>query len=218
MTLDELIAIAKGLLGNNLVTLLVAGFGAYFGAYLKKKADNKAIHEDIGKLVDQVKAVTTATKEIEAKVSDDYWGKQRRWDLQRDTLLAVIDAIGKFQGDTNQIIAMRPVLMGLPPGHENAEVMNEKLNTIRLSLIEQASGLMTLSYRVALVSSANVQKAVTELHRVLMASQEVMRNDDFAKAMAFASNAEQATLRTLAAIRVELGFPDLSPTPQSSGS
>ena len=75
-----------------------SGFGAYLGSYLRKKGENRAIHEDIGKLVDQMKAVTQATKEIEAKISDDVWARQRRWELRRDILLQTMDEIANMQG------------------------------------------------------------------------------------------------------------------------
>jgi len=55
-------------IGIAVTTLVSAGIGAYLGAYLKKKGENLATHEDIGKLLDQVRAVTTITKEIEAKI------------------------------------------------------------------------------------------------------------------------------------------------------
>jgi len=58
-------------IGIAVTTLISAGIGAYLGAYLKKKGENLATHEDIGKLLDQVRAVTTITKEIEAKISDE---------------------------------------------------------------------------------------------------------------------------------------------------
>jgi len=53
---------------------------------MKKKGENRAIHEDIEKLVDQVRAVTTTTKEIEAKISGEVWDRQKRWELKRDVL------------------------------------------------------------------------------------------------------------------------------------
>jgi hypothetical protein len=58
-----------------LIAALFAGFGAYFGSYFRKKGENLATHEDISKLVDQVSAVTKATKEIEAKISSDVWDR-----------------------------------------------------------------------------------------------------------------------------------------------
>ncbi|HVW10944.1 MAG TPA: hypothetical protein VHC90_20295 [Bryobacteraceae bacterium] len=41
-------------------TFVTAGIGAYLASYFKKKGENLATHEDIGKLVDQMKAVTHA--------------------------------------------------------------------------------------------------------------------------------------------------------------
>ncbi len=35
----------------------LAFIGSYFASYLKKKGENRAIHEDLSKLVDQVSAV-----------------------------------------------------------------------------------------------------------------------------------------------------------------
>jgi hypothetical protein len=37
-------------------------------------------------LVDQLRAVTTTTKEIEARISNDVWDRQKRWELKRDVL------------------------------------------------------------------------------------------------------------------------------------
>jgi hypothetical protein len=72
-----------------LIPFLSAGAGAYFGGYFKTKGENFATHEDIDKLVDQVRAVTTTTKEIEAKISNEVWDRQKQWELKRDSLFEV---------------------------------------------------------------------------------------------------------------------------------
>jgi hypothetical protein len=73
---------------------LVGGWaGAYIGAYLKKKGENLATHEDIDKLVDQVGAVTKTTKEIEAKISSDVWTQQKRWEMKREVLFGAAKVI-----------------------------------------------------------------------------------------------------------------------------
>jgi hypothetical protein len=79
--------------GTAVTTFVAGGAGAYLGSYLKKKGENLATHEDIDKLVDQVKAVTKATKEIEAKISDDVWSRQKRWEVQQAALLAPCDTL-----------------------------------------------------------------------------------------------------------------------------
>jgi hypothetical protein len=77
-----------------LTTLVGAFVGSYLASYLKKKGENLATHEDIDKLLEQVSAVTTTTKEIEAKISSDVWDQQKRWELKRDTLFEVTKKIG----------------------------------------------------------------------------------------------------------------------------
>ncbi len=74
---------------------LPAGIGAYLGAYLKKKGENLATHEDINQLVDQVKAVTAATKEIEVKISDVTWKREHKAELQ----LKAIDIINALTSE-----------------------------------------------------------------------------------------------------------------------
>ena len=67
-----------------IISFVGGWLGSLVGAYLKKKGENLATHEDIGKLVEQVAAVTKTTKEIEAKISDEVWGRQRLWEMKRD--------------------------------------------------------------------------------------------------------------------------------------
>jgi len=67
--------------------------GAYFGGYLTKKGENLATHEDIDKLVDQVRAVKQTTREIEAKISDEVWDRQKRWELKREVLFEATRAL-----------------------------------------------------------------------------------------------------------------------------
>lgn len=86
-----------------LLTLVLAGGGAFFGAYFKEKGKNLATQEDIGKVVEQVAAVTKTTKEIEAKISSEVWDRQKRWELKRDVLFelakrvaAIFDILGNL--------------------------------------------------------------------------------------------------------------------------
>ena len=77
-------------------TIVSAFIGSYLSAYMKKKGENLATHEDIQKLVEQVQATTEATKAIEARISDDLWGRQRRWEIKRDTVFGMLKAIGQM--------------------------------------------------------------------------------------------------------------------------
>jgi hypothetical protein len=75
-----------------IISFVSGWLGSFVGAYLKKKGENLATQEDIGKLVKQVEAVTLATKGIEAKISDEVWGRQRVWEMKRDAFFALVRA------------------------------------------------------------------------------------------------------------------------------
>ena len=78
------------------LTILFGAFaGSFLGAYMKKKGENLATHEDIGKLVAQMEAVTKATKEIEANILNKSWNRQRHWEMRRDAIFNVMQALGK---------------------------------------------------------------------------------------------------------------------------
>jgi hypothetical protein len=75
---------------------VVSGVGAYVGAYLKKKGENLATHEDIDKLQQQVAAVTTTTKQIEATISGEVWRRERKAERQLKAIDAVTDLTTQF--------------------------------------------------------------------------------------------------------------------------
>jgi hypothetical protein len=62
------------------LTVLASLFGSFLGSYMKKKGENLATRGALGDLVEQVRATTTATKAIEAKLSNEVWDRQRLWE------------------------------------------------------------------------------------------------------------------------------------------
>ena len=93
MTAIEFLDLIGKYAGTGVTTFVAGGLGAYCSSYLKKSAENKAIHENLGKLVQQMSAVTQATKEIEARISIDVWSHQQRWDVQKAALLDSLKAL-----------------------------------------------------------------------------------------------------------------------------
>jgi hypothetical protein len=83
--------------GVGVTTFVAGGAGAYLGSYLKKKGENLATHEDLEKLVTQMTAVTTATKNIEARISDEVWQKQKRWEAKREAIFEVMRRLGELE-------------------------------------------------------------------------------------------------------------------------
>jgi hypothetical protein len=89
VTDQEILDIIGRYAGIGTTTLVASGVGAYVGSYLKKKGENLATHEDIDKLKDQVAAVTTTTKRIEAAISNEMWRRERKAEAQLKTIDAV---------------------------------------------------------------------------------------------------------------------------------
>ena len=85
----------ENIIALGLTTLVSAFVGSYLASYLKKKGENLATHEDIDKLVDQVRAVTTATKEIEERIESSAWSRQRHWEMKQDALFASVQALDR---------------------------------------------------------------------------------------------------------------------------
>jgi hypothetical protein len=76
-------------IASMVITAVIAGGGAFLGAYLKKKAENLATHEDIEDLKNQTAVLTRTTEGIKAKISDEVWDRQARWSIKRDALFEV---------------------------------------------------------------------------------------------------------------------------------
>jgi hypothetical protein len=89
--------------GIAVISLVFAGIGLYIKTYVTKKAENLATREDVA-------AITQTTKSIEAKISDEFWNKQRQWELKRDVLfqaavrLAEIDSTLLDQFSIGQLV------------------------------------------------------------------------------------------------------------------
>jgi hypothetical protein len=85
--------------------VLSVGLSGYLTGDLKKKGENLATHEDIDKVLYEVRATTQATKEIEAKISSALWDRQKRWELKREVLFKTVDKIGIAKTALNALFA-----------------------------------------------------------------------------------------------------------------
>src|ERR1017187_7112196 len=69
-----------------LIFLVVNVFKPFIGSYASKKGENLATKEDIALL-------TKIAEGIRAEISDKVWDRQKQWELKRDTVLKVLDAL-----------------------------------------------------------------------------------------------------------------------------
>jgi hypothetical protein len=101
-----------------LIGILVLYFRSYTSSYAAKKGENLATHEDIQKLVDQVKAVTRTQEEIKASISEDLWSRQKRWELKKEAAFRMMECIGSLQGAVKRMMGS---YVEFPPGEISSE-------------------------------------------------------------------------------------------------
>lgn len=183
---------------------LVGGWlGAYLGAYLKKKGENLATHEDIDKIVDQMRAVTAATKEIESKIEGKVWDRQRRWELKRDVLFEINKSITEMISTLtlfNGIVETDNTTKGEPRWEKRAEA-SRKFN-------DAVSRFDESGFRADLVCGG---ETVKQLYKFSIFMREVADKVYEGKTEAFKEALAQMTLQRKsikAASRRELGFED----------
>jgi hypothetical protein len=122
-----------------MVSTVVGAFVVhYLGAYLKRKGENLATREDIESLSAGIAATTEAAKRVEEKLSNETWDRQRRWELKKEALLALVLALGRVRECWIALtLAIIACVRLSPPGPVKlSEQANELMNELDRSLKE----------------------------------------------------------------------------------
>jgi len=183
---------------------LGAFFGSFLGSYFKKKGENLATHEDIGKLVNQMSAVTKATKEIETKITSDAWDRQRHWELKRDVLF---DATRRLADINDSLVSLASMLQvdlanqqaGRPESLELSIATNEKW-------LKAFAAIKETTLLVGIVCEEETKQAFESFGVFVsqIAMQISKKDSEIYRSSKADLDAKQAALR--AAIRKELGI------------
>ena len=131
----------SGVAGSGVVAAILAFWmNSYFGRYLRRKAENLATHEDIQKLVDQVRE----TERVKAEIADRMWDRQKRWEFKRDTYMKSIECLAK-------LVTLRYEISSIET-HSANETGPEKVASLRE--LGELHGHVLQSYK-DLMSTAN---------------------------------------------------------------
>lgn len=173
------------------------------GRIFEEKGENQAIHEDIGKLVDQVRAVTQTTKEIESKISSDVWTRQKQWEMKRDVLFETAKRIVEL----DNLLLTLDTLVSINP-QDTREWLKTKHETM-LTWNETVRKFEETQTLVAIICSKETHFA---LHNVTLLMKELagkLVNNDL-KAYKLSSDMISKGIITMnIAIRKELGIEEV---------
>ena len=190
-----------------LIVALASAFGGYIGAYLKKKGENLATHEDLEQLVHQMAATTEATKAIEARISDEMWNRQRQWEMKKEI----------FVNATRTIAKADAVLARTVTGYFAGEPLRDRVDRCEelwLALAGHGSEVMIVSSRKTI--DAHTEMTASFIDTVLCLRPDI--ENEIAAREQF-NDFRSRVAACYIALREELGvpLPELSITPQSIG-
>lgn len=176
------------------------GAGAYLGSYLKKKGENVATHEDIDKLVEQVAAVTRTTKEIEARISNEVWDRQKQWEFKKEAIFEVLRTVGSLHSTLGNLHSTYETTPG-------GELDDQRR---RIEAYEEYAKIYEDFTRAAGVASVVVNKNVDAYLAQLPLMAGVMvreaSNNNVAGSWAKVEEFTHTLHKLQAAIRVDLGI------------
>jgi hypothetical protein len=201
----------ENLIAWGLTTLTGAFVGSYLAGYLKKKGENLATYEDFKDLKEQTRQLTQTTKEIEAKIDDQVWNRQRQWEVKRDILIEFARSISDFE---QAVLQLSTKVEKRSNSLYEAELFSKAL----AGWNESSNKFERDSFVVDLVVSLRTQFALKELSHLLRnATNDILQTE---KPETYSNHHKNILwkLETIKGfIREELGI-TTTPTSQSNGS
>jgi hypothetical protein len=170
----------------SLLTVIGSGIAAYLGSYLKAKGKNLASKEDVQDVVKQVQTITQATKEIEAKISDKMWDRQKHWELKRDVLFTAMKNV------TECDVALRNFNSQPKVEEESWLAAARKLDETNLLIAVTCSSEMNLAYDAYVVFANSVA------NKIFTRDKQIYPNSE--------EKLEDRLVLVRAAVRKELGI------------
>lgn len=160
-----------------------------------------------------MKAVTEATKVIEAKILTDMWHRQNRWEMRRDAILAAL----------RDFATAAPLVWKMLWTFKNHNTDSEDDLTARAKAGEDFQSAMesfwTSKLTATIVCGPAVSKQLNEVDRLLARVKVKAQNRAFAEAWGMFDEVDAATDRLAESVRDELGFEvNLKLTRQSTES
>jgi len=197
--------------------ILFGGAVAAIGGYVGTRLKNEAMMHDLEDLKTQNREIRQATKEIEAKIDDQVWNRQRQWEIKRDMMFTAVKSLNEVDNKLQSLnIFWQHKLEGQMESTSEevgASLQNSYVNgwSDAIKSFEEVEALTQIT------CSTETMKAFAQLGGLLKSTAGKIVNGDTDAYNS--SRKERDKLFGLAklAIRKELGIP-ASVMPLSSGS
>jgi hypothetical protein len=185
-------------------TVLSGGLGAYLGPYLRKRAENLATHDDIDKLLVQIKATTEVTESIKAEISGDIWARQRQWEMKREVLFEAAKRVAEVR---DALATLGSVFM-LMETHGGSE-WEKKADETSVRWVNASSAMDETLLLVGVVCDETTINVCNAFQKVATHTAKKAATKDIAGFKEDSSLFHVSFSATRNAIRRELGIPEL---------
>ena len=183
-------------------TGIIAGLGAWFGSYLKKKGENYASKEDFTALLDQLKQTTEATKAIEQRIEHQFSHKTRVWEMKQEAFYEVLQTLN----DMDEILL---TFSSIVTNQKNKTFLPDVVTEAKLDVAtdwKNANRAYSAARTKALVvcsgkATEAMRTAQTELQAIYM---ELKKGNDTYLDVGVHKSMMQAFARVIKSIRDEL--------------
>jgi hypothetical protein len=148
--------VLNSLVGLNsviLIFLVVNVFKPFIGSYAAKKGENLATKEDIAQL-------TKIAEEIKAEISDKVWDRQKQWELKRDVVFEVMQALGELE---DSLISLHSVhVNSVQEGKDPNEFVQNQIHNELISFDTCNRKFFRVMFKARLVVGKELHHALTE--------------------------------------------------------
>jgi hypothetical protein len=135
--------------GVGLNALVLGFWKPWLGAYGGEKGKNLARKEDLNEILAEVRAVTIATKEIEAKLTGEQWDRQMRWNEKRNTYTALLKAKDDLANALGPLADIIKIYEEAPGGADKQTRLNKMV--AQFAKVNDAQQSFTSAYQLAVI-------------------------------------------------------------------
>jgi hypothetical protein len=127
------------------LTVIGSAVAAYSGAYFKKRGEDKAIEEGFAAVLRQTTETTKATKAIEAKIGDEVWDRQRRFEMKRDFIFEAARTVGKVLGKIVELDSAKKAEQRFKLNEREPNDLILKIGKEWVEMVTEVGNVMTVS-------------------------------------------------------------------------
>lgn len=113
-------------------------------AYSGEKGKNLARKEDLDAILAEVRAVTITQKDIEAKLTDQVWDRQNRWNQKREIYAELVKQTSDLAAH-HQVTANYLTMMSRLSDHNAKRDVAEQLNDVSQKLANAQEALLRVA-------------------------------------------------------------------------